>query len=195
MDETIFENVFLSGLLVATVIRSYYGAQFKRNEITQTKKEHPMVIIGMAIWGVALLLPLFSIFSPWLNSADYQLPAPLSMLGAVIFIVGLWILWRSHVDLAKNFSPSLFIRNNHNLVTNGIYKRIRHPMYLSFFLWALGQALLIENWISGPLGLIAFYLIYLFRVDSEEQQLIEHFGDKYKQYQSKTGRLFPKEFE
>jgi len=195
MDETIFENVFLAGMLVATIIRSYYGAQFQRKEITQTKKEHPMVIIGMALWGIALLLPLISIFSSWLSSADYQLPAPLSMMGAVIFIAGLWLLWRSHVDLAKNFSPSLFIRNNHSLITNGIYKRIRHPMYLSFFLWALGQALLIQNWIAGPLGLVAFYQIYLFRVDREEQQLIEYFGDEYREYQKKTGRLFPKAYE
>ena len=68
-------------------------------------------------------------------------------------------------------------------------------MYLSFMFWALGQALLIQNWIAGPLGIVAFFLIYLFRVDREEQQLIEKFGDEYREYQQKTGRLFPKAYK
>lgn len=191
MDERIFETLFLVGLFVATIIRSYYGVRFRRKEITHAQKEHPMVFIGMAIWGIVLILPLITIFSSWLTIADYKIPVPLSEIGTVIFICSLWLLWRSHVDLAKNFSPSLFIRNNHTLVSSGVYKKIRHPMYLSFWLWALGQALLIPNWIAGPLGLVAFYFIYLFRVEREEQQLIDYFGDEYREYQKNTGRLFP----
>jgi len=148
----------------------------------------------MAIWGIALILPLITIFSSWLSIADYRIPVSCGVIGIVIFICSLWLLWRSHVDLAENFSPSLFIRNRHKLVSSGVYKRIRHPMYLAFWLWALGQALLIPNWIAGPLGLIAFFLIYSFRVEQEEQQLIDYFGDQYREYQKKTGRLLPKYF-
>ena len=207
MDEKLFEAIFLVGLFIATIIRSYFGAQFRRKEIAHKQREHPMVFIGMALWGIALVLPLFSIFSPWLMFADYNIPVPLSVIGAVLFIGSLWLLWRSHADLEKNFSPSLFIRNHHTLVTSGVYKRIRHPMYCSFWLWGVGQALdccsrrnstfsipgvvLIPNWIAGPLGLIAFFFIYLFRVEREEQQLIETFGDEYRDYQKRTGKLFP----
>ncbi|MCK5001517.1 MAG: isoprenylcysteine carboxylmethyltransferase family protein, partial [Gammaproteobacteria bacterium] len=74
----------------------------------------------------------------------------------------------------------------------GVYRQIRHPMYLSFWLWAIGQSLLIHNWLAGPPSLIAIALIYPFRVDQEEQQLIEHFGDKYREYQKTTGRILPK---
>jgi protein-S-isoprenylcysteine O-methyltransferase Ste14 len=65
-------------------------------------------------------------------------------------------------------------------------------MYLSFLLWAIGQTLLIPNWLAGPLGLIAFLPLYIFRVRREEQQLLEHFGDAYREYQMTTGRLLPK---
>jgi len=58
-------------------------------------------------------------------------------------------------------------------------------------LWAIGQALLIDNWLSGPWGLLAFALIYLFRVEREEQQLGERFGAEYELYQNKTGRVLP----
>lgn len=150
------------------------------------------MFIGMALWGLALILPFISMFSNELAIANYVIITSLRVLGAFVFIGSLWVLWRSHIDLARNFSPTLFIRKNHALVTKGIYRKIRHPMYLSFFMWAIGQALLIENWIAGPLGLLAFALIYLFRVEREEQQLLDQFGTEYEQYQKKTGRLLPK---
>jgi len=188
----IFEIVYLIGFTAATIIRSYYGLQFKRKEIEHSQKENPVVFIGMALWGVVLMLPFLSIFSNVLEMADYQIINSLRVLGAFIFIGGLWVLWRSHVDLAGNFSPALLIRKKHTLITTGIYQKIRHPMYLSFFMWAIGQALLITNWLAGPLGLLAFTLIYLFRVEHEEQQLLDQFGSEYQQYLEKTGRLLPK---
>ena len=42
------------------------------------------------------------------------------------------------------------------LVTEGIYGRVRHPMYTAFWLWAVAQALLLPNWIAGFSGLIGF---------------------------------------
>jgi len=188
----IFETFYLIGFSAATVIRSYYGMQFKRKWIVDSRKENPIVFIGMALWAIALILPFIAIFSTGLAVADYTIITSLRVLGAFVFFGGLWVLWRAHVDLATNFSPSLFIRENHTLVTAGIYRKIRHPMYLSFFMWAIGQALLIENWLAGPLGLLAFILIYLFRVKYEEQQLLDQFGSEYEQYQKKTGRLLPK---
>ena len=188
----ISELVYLTGYCVATLIRSYYGMQFKRKEIAVSQHDNPIVYAGIAIWAVVLILPFFSIFTDWLVFANYEIPSSLRTLGAIIFFFSLLVLWRSHLDLARNFSPGLFIRNKHTLITTGIYRYIRHPMYLSFMLWSTGQALLIDNWLSGPLGLLAFALIYLFRVKREEQQLVERFGDEYELYQNKTGRVLPK---
>ena len=188
----IFETIYLIGFVLATVIRTYYGRQFKRKEIVHSQTENPIVFVGMALWGIALVAPLIVIFSNGLTVADYEITTSLRIIGASVFTVSLWLLWRSHADLATNFSPSLFIRKNHTLVSTGIYRKIRHPMYLSFLMWAIGQSLLIANWVAGPLGLLAFLLIYLFRVEREEQQLLNQFGAEYAQYQKKTGRLLPK---
>ena len=188
----IFETVYVAGFVIATVIRTYYGLQFKREAIERSEKESPVVYVGMALWAVALILPFVTIFTNGLAVANYEIPIALRWFGAFIFGGGLWVLWRSHVALARNFSPSLFIRHNHLLVTHGIYRKIRHPMYLSFYMWAAGQALLIENWLAGPIGLIAFVMIYQFRVGREELQLLNKFGAEYEEYQIKTGRLLPK---
>jgi len=188
----VFETVYLIGFAVASVIRSYYGLQFKRKLIAHSDKENPIVFVGIALWGVVLILPFITMFSDGLVVADYEIVTALRVLGAFIFIGSLWVLSRSHIDLAANFSPSLFIRENHVLVTKGIYRRIRHPMYLSFFMWAIGQALLIDNWLAGPLGLLSFAMIYWFRVPREERQLLSQFGAEYETYQKRTGRLLPK---
>ena len=128
----LFELIYILGFVLATLIRSYYGLQFKRSNIVAKGVEHPLVYIGMALWSIVLLLPFVSIFTEWIVFADYSTVAGLQIVGVLIFVSGLWVLRCSHVDLGKNFSPSLFIRDQHQLVTHGIYRRIRHPMYLSF---------------------------------------------------------------
>lgn len=187
-----FELIYILGFVVATLIRSYYGLQFQRSNIVAKSAEHPMTYIGMALWSIVLLLPFVSIFTGWIAFADYSAIAGLQIVGVLIFVSGLWVLRCSHVDLGRHFSPSLFIRDHHQLVTHGIYRRIRHPMYLSFLMWAVGQALLINNWLAGPLGIIAFLFIYGFRVEREEQQLLDTFGDQYREYQQKSDRLLPR---
>ncbi len=187
-----FQIIYIIGFMIATVIRSYYGQKFKRQNTERYEKENPVVFIGMALWGVSLVLPLITAFSEVLEFADYQINIVLRIIGTIIFSSSLWMLWRSHEDLATNFSPSLFIQKQHVLVTTGVYQRIRHPMYLSFYMWTIGQALIIDNWLAGPVGIIAFTMIYVFRVKREEQQLIDQFGEEYTQYMRKTERLVPR---
>ena len=136
----VFEIIYLLGLIIATIIRTGYGMQFRPNEIIQKPTEHPMVYVGMALWGIALFLPLFYMFSPWLDFANYQRSSYFGLLGVMVFIFGLWLLLRSHADLNKNFSQSFFLRDHHSLVTLGLFKRICYPLYFSFRCWAIGTA-------------------------------------------------------
>jgi protein-S-isoprenylcysteine O-methyltransferase Ste14 len=71
-------------------------------------------------------------------------------VGILVLVVGLWIFHRSHADLGTNWSITLAVREQHRLVTEGVYRRVRHPMYLALFLYSLGQALALPNWIAGP---------------------------------------------
>ncbi len=84
------------------------------------------------------------------------------------------------------------IREEHTLVTRGIYKYMRHPMYSAHFLWAIAQALLLQNWIAGPAFLVTSVPLYLFRVPVEERMMLERFGEEYRLYMNRTGRMFPR---
>jgi len=98
---------------------------------------------------------------------------------------------RTHEALGRNWSVTLEVRENHRLVTEGIYRYLRHPMYTAFWLWALAQALLLPNWIAGPAGLLGFGTLYFFRVSREEQLMLDTFGEEYRAYMARTRRIIP----
>ncbi|MBF2009355.1 MAG: isoprenylcysteine carboxylmethyltransferase family protein, partial [Chlorogloeopsis fritschii C42_A2020_084] len=106
-------------------------------------------------------------------------------------MLSLWLFWRSHHDLGKNWSSTLQIREGHTLTTNGVYQNIRHPMYASVLLLCVAQALLLSNWIAGLSGFIGFSIAYATRVNQEEQMLLDRFGDEYEAYRQSTKRLVP----
>lgn len=87
--------------------------------------------------------------------------------------------------------PLIYLEG-HTLVTNGIYSYIRHPMYVSQWLWGMAQILLLQNWLVGPTKLIYFIPVYILRVPAEEKMMLDTFGDHYRQYMKKTGGVIPK---
>ena len=114
------------------------------------------------------------------------------MVGALVFAAGGWLLWRSHAELGRNFSPTLQLVENHSLVTDGVFSRIRHPMYSAHLLWAIAQILLLQNWIAGPAFLVVQIPLYLRRIPAEERMMLGQFGEEYREYMGRTGRLFPR---
>jgi protein-S-isoprenylcysteine O-methyltransferase Ste14 len=139
-----------------------------------------------------LLLPLLYLFTPLLWFADYRLPAAAQWCGGLLMLAALWLFWRSHADLGLNWSATLELRQEHTLVTSGVYRWIRHPMYASIFLFSLAQGLLLPNWLAGWSALVPFTLLYLVRVPREEAMMCKFFGDEYCRYMQSTGRLFPR---
>jgi protein-S-isoprenylcysteine O-methyltransferase Ste14 len=148
------------------------------------------VLVTLVLFGM-LLLPLAWIATPWLDGFARAAPPSTLVLGTLTALAGLWLLHRSHVDLGVNWSTTLEIRDRHALVTDGVYRRIRHPMYAAFLVHALGQALIVPNWIAGPSYLLSFALLVAFRLGPEERMLREVFGPSFDSYRTRTSRLVP----
>src|SRR5205823_2412809 len=130
----------------------------------------------IAVVGVgSVMLPLLYIFTPWLAFADYQLAPAAPWCGTVIIAVALWLSWRSHFDLGRNWSVTLEIRKGHELVRHGVYAYIRHPMCAAIWLWNIGQGLLLANWLAGWTALMTFALMYFVRTPREERMMTEFF--------------------
>ncbi|MDN4592472.1 protein-S-isoprenylcysteine O-methyltransferase, partial [Polycladomyces subterraneus] len=130
-----------------------------------------LLFVGM------IATPLIYAFTPLLSFADYKLPSWMGWAGVVVLVIALWLFWRSHIDLGQNWSPTLELRKGHQLITSGVYKYIRHPMYASMGLWGVAQVLLLHNWIAGWSSLLLFSLLYFLRVPREEQMMLNQFGE------------------
>ena len=93
---------------------------------------------------------------------------------------------------AATGAPGLEVRDEHELVTGGVYARIRHPMYAAIWISALTQPLLIHNWVAGFLVVPAFAAMWLIRVPNEEALMRQRFGDAWDAYCAQAGQLLPK---
>jgi protein-S-isoprenylcysteine O-methyltransferase Ste14 len=188
----IFKIVYWIGIIVEMVIRAplrktWKGTAKTEQRVSRTEK----FLLGM-LSVVMVVFPLIYSVTSWLDFADYTLPTWMGWFGVVLMACALFIFARAHMDLKSNWSPSLEIFEGHTLVTSGIYKYIRHPMYASQWIWVIAQILLLWNWIAGPLDLLFFIPIYILRVRAEEKMMLDTFGDPYREYMQKTGGVIPK---
>jgi len=147
--------------------------------------------LGLNVLGMQVV-PLVYIATGWPAAADYDPPAWTVGVGSLVFALAIWLLWRAYSDLGANFSAAVRIREGHQLVTRGVYSRVRHPMYTANGLWAVAQALLVPNAVAGPMFLITLVAFYVVRVPREEAVLEAHFGEDFRAWSRRTGRFVPR---
>jgi len=191
MGNSIFKLVYFIELILISVVRGIGTSKYRKltTEVDRTTVPD-QILLGLN--GIAMILPLFYIFSSWFDFADFTLPDWLRWIGVVLFAGAAILLWKTHRDLGRNWTPTLGIRDEHTLVTEGIFKSIRHPMYAAHLLWALAQPLILTNWIVGFSFLVTQILQYLLRIKAEEQMMLDQFGDQYQQYMNTTDRFLPR---
>lgn len=98
-------------------------------------------------------------------------------------IVGQATLWR-------NYSGFVVIKKDHQLITHGIYRFTRNPIYLGALIVFTGLPVYAAS-VYGLVAMLAQVPIFLFRIKMEERLLAEHFGDEYEAYRNTTKRLIP----
>lgn len=191
MFNSLFKIVYFVELLLITVVRSAGTTKFRRLAIPDDHSTAQDKFL-LAFNGVGMIIPILYVFSGWLDFADYSLPAWMSWAGAVLFAGAAVLLWATHRAMGQYWTPTLGLRADHQLITDGVFRYIRHPMYAAHLLWALAQPLILTNWIAGFSFLIPQIAQYWLRVEPEEQMMLEHFGREYRDYMKKTGRFFPR---
>ena len=195
MFENLFQYFYLTGLIMGSFTRAWYLRKYKQDRKAIFREEGFTVGLLASLWGITILLPLLKMLTRLLRFADYDLPAWAGFIGIAIFALALWLLWRSHADLGINWRVTTELREKHTLVTSGVFKHVRHPMYSAHWLWGIAQALLIHNWIAGLASLIIIIPLYILRVHREERMMVEQFGEEYRTYMGQTGRILPRLFK
>lgn len=190
------KSLYFLGVLAEMVIRVPHERRRSRTRMAVDRVSgSERALLGLLFVGMFFVPAVYALTS-WLDGANYRLSPRaegwIGGIGTAILAFAIWLFWRSHADLGRNWSPSLQLREEHQLVTEGVYRSIRHPMYASQWLWSVAQPLLLQNWIAGWAGLLLFLPLYVLRVSREEQMMLEQFGDEYRAYMNRTGRVVPR---
>ena len=124
----------------------------------------------------------------------FAFPAPpwLRWTGVALGIASVGLFAWTHVTLGRFWSTCLQLRRDHRLITAGPYARIRHPMYSAIVGWMISLALVGGSWIPLLVAALAA-LNFILRIHPEEKMMLKEFGDEYREYMKRTGRLLPVE--
>lgn len=185
------EIVWVLGIVAWYVIRHPFERRAKRVRVVgDYRSASEKIGLFTALFGMAIL-PGFYVATGIPEQADYPASAWAIIVGTLVFAFGLWVFRRAHKDLGRNWSVTLEIRDQHKFVSTGLYAVVRHPMYSSFLLIAVGQAFLLSNWVAGLSGLVGFAVLFFMRIEAEERMMSEKFGSQYRSYAERTKRIIP----
>ena len=191
MTPIVANAVFLLGIVGWFVIRYPFQRRAKRLGVARSVGgTQDRVLLVVAAVG-QFLFPAFYALTGTPAFADYAFSAVQAWAGVLVLAAALLLFRLTHKQLGKNWSISLELREKQTLVTDGLYGYVRHPMYSSFILFAIAQALLLQNWVAGPIGLAAIAILFFLRVPREEEMMIETFGQAYRDYMQRTARVVP----
>ena len=122
------------------VIRAPHGHRSRIVKVATSYKT-PLETGLLVLAWVGFFVPLICVASPAFSFAEYAWGSGPLVADVMCLVIGLWLFYRSHADRGTNWSITLEVREQHRLITQGVYRRIRHPMYLALALHTIGQAL------------------------------------------------------
>ena len=184
---------------LAVAVQVYYGRRTRQGDRPYAfnreaaKREgwrrlgvHSVALVLMVLW-----VTVYAARPEWLRWSALALRAEVRWLGIAIGFVALLGLIIVHRALGRFWSWDLRIQQDHKLVTEGVYARVRHPMYTVLMAHTVGLAVVSSSWLFMLLCAARIAGLYL-RIRREEAMLIEKFGDEYRAYMRRAGRLLPR---
>jgi len=183
--------VFIAARLVPS--RNVPSVRRSRKERIESIKQegiYAFFLFFIAIYGNLIVAALYLFNLSWIQWSYLYLPLLLRVVGLILGVVSLpYVYWVGRT-LANYYSYTVEVQEDHKLITTGPYRRVRHPLYAATFMFLVGQMLVADNWLLLLILLIMIPGLYI-RIEKEEQMLIEEFGDEYRAYMKRTGRLLP----
>lgn len=119
-----------------------------------------------------------------------QIPKLFSFLGLAVAILGILIVLFAILKLDKNLTAFPTPKTDSELITSGLYRYFRHPIYSGIILFVFGYAVFRMSFYKLIIATILFFWFFL-KTNYEEKQLQKKYPD-YKNYKEKVGRFFPK---
>ena len=195
MNENIFRILAALILFTGIGISTYFRRKADRDkgESISRKVDGTLTMNLIRIGGLILWFsPLFYLINPaWMAWSKIGLPEWVRWLGVVLGILCVFGIYWLFSSIGSGITPTSATRKEHKLVTSGPYRWVRHPLYTVGSSLFIAIGMMADNWFIAMLGLLAFIGMAI-RTPKEEANLVEKFGDEYRDYMKRTGRFFPK---
>ena len=195
MNETIFRIIAAVILFTGVGISTYFRRKADRasGEKLSRKADGSVMMNIIRIGGLILWLsPLVYLINPaWMAWSKIGLPEWVRWLGVGIGILCAFGIYWLFSSIGSGITPVSATRKEHKLSTSGIYRWVRHPLYTIGSSFIVSFGMMADNWFIALMGVLAFIGMAI-RTPKEEANLIEKFGDEYREYMKRTGRFLPK---
>ena len=195
MNETIFRILAAAILITCMGISGYFRSKADRStgERLSRKADGNLMMTIIRVGGLILWFsPFVYLVNPaWMDWSKLNLPEIVRWLGVGTGIICIGLLYWLFSSIGSGITPVSATRKEHKLVTKGIYRWVRHPLYTIGASLFISFGLMADNWFIILLGALAFTAMAI-RTPKEEANLIEKFGDEYREYMKRTGRFLPK---
>lgn len=146
--------------------------------------------VPLNISALILILQIISIFE--IGTIEYKNEYLIfRIIGLILFVLFAWIQVVSFKNLKSYYSQDISLQKNHQIISTGIHKNIRHPQYISQVLSDLFFGIAIGSYIIIPLVLVVQLPLFILRAKKEESMMLDFFGETYSEYKKKSGFIFP----
>jgi protein-S-isoprenylcysteine O-methyltransferase Ste14 len=146
------------------------------------------------VWTI-LFPGVFALYVPWRFFGFNRVPSilnPIDVLGLLSVGVGIGLLAACIIEFARRGRGTLSPADPpRRLVTRGLYRYVRNPMYLSVSMIVLGEVLVTGSRALAASWVIWFVFVNLFVIGYEEPNLRNRFGASYDDYTRQVGRWIP----
>ena len=193
-DDQTFRSVLIIGALILFPTMAYHRLKSQATgEKLDRWQEGRFILFTLRPIGVVAMLGLlaFMIDPSWMAWSSVRLPAWVRWSGVGLGVLAGGLLIWTLRNLGPNLTDTVVTRREHILVTTGPYRWVRHPFYDAVALAVLANSLTAANWFLFLTGGLAFILMIV-RTRTEEEHLLARFGDSYRVYVERTGRLVPR---
>ena len=197
MNENVFRVLAALILFTGIGISSYFRRKADRDtgEKISRKVDGTAMMTAIKLGGLVLWFsPLIYLINPaWMAWSKIGLPEWVRWLGVVIGILCVFGVYWLFSSIGSGITPTSATRKQHTLSTSGPYHWVRHPLYTIGSSLFISFGMIADTWFIAALGILTFILMAV-RTPKEEANLIEKFGDEYREYMKHTGRFLPKLF-
>ena len=164
----------------------WYAWRLRDPQPQKTDESSLLILWGCVILGVSAGAWIALYHKTAFQQADW-------IQGLALVLMAVGVIGRAWVisTLGKFFTVNVRIHQQHELKTDGFYRRVRHPSYSFLLLTFVGFCIILNHWLAALAVMLPVILAFHRRIVLEETVLLTHFGKDYKNYQSRTTKLIP----